>query len=89
MMGEQKVQQDALFYEFSLERHVPEKHLLRAIDRFVELDGLRRGAGAVLQRDGAAFDQSRTDDPDADRGLLLRHPLGAPREHARPGASIS
>ena len=42
MMGERKVQQDALFYEFSLERHVPEKHLLRAIDGFVELDGLRR-----------------------------------------------
>jgi hypothetical protein len=42
MMGERKVQQDALFYEFSLERHVPEKHLLRLIDRFVELDGLRR-----------------------------------------------
>jgi len=41
-MGERKVQQDALFYEFSLERHVPEKHLLRAIDGFVELDGLRR-----------------------------------------------
>jgi len=31
-----------LFYEFSLERHVPERHLLRASDRFVELDGLRR-----------------------------------------------
>ena len=45
MMGERKVQQDALFYEFSLERHVPEKHLLRAIDGFVELDGLRRGLG--------------------------------------------
>src|SRR5215472_3577630 len=42
MMGERQVQQDALFYEFSLERHVPEKHLLRAIDRFVELDGLWR-----------------------------------------------
>ena len=41
MMGERKVQQDALFYEFSLERHVPEEHL-RSIDRFVELDGLRR-----------------------------------------------
>jgi hypothetical protein len=27
MMGERKVQQDTLFYEFSLERHVPEKHL--------------------------------------------------------------
>jgi transposase len=42
MMGERQVQQDALFYEFSLERHVPEKHLLLSIDRFVELDGLRR-----------------------------------------------
>lgn len=41
MMGERQVQQDALFYEFSLERHVPAKHLLRAIDRFVDLDGLR------------------------------------------------
>src|SRR5213596_3368256 len=41
MMGERRVQQEALFYEFSLERHVPEKHLLRSIDRFVELDGLR------------------------------------------------
>jgi hypothetical protein len=39
MMGERQVRQDALFYEFSLERHVPETHLLRAIDRFVELDG--------------------------------------------------
>ena len=43
MMGERRVRQDALFYEFSLERHVPEKHLLRLIDRFVELDGLRQG----------------------------------------------
>jgi transposase len=42
MMGERCVRQDALFYEFSLERHVPERHLLRSIDRFVELDGLRR-----------------------------------------------
>jgi len=42
MMGERCVRQDALFYEFSLERHVPERHLLRSIDRFVELDGLRQ-----------------------------------------------
>jgi hypothetical protein len=39
MMGERQVQQDALFYEFSLERHVPAEHLLRSVDRFVELDG--------------------------------------------------
>ena len=42
MMGERRVQYEALFYQFSLERHVPEKHLLRSIDRFVELDGLRQ-----------------------------------------------
>jgi hypothetical protein len=42
MMGERQVQQDALFYEFSLERHVPTEHLLRSLDRFVELDGVRR-----------------------------------------------
>ena len=42
MMGERRVRQDALFYEFSLEDHVPTGHLLRSIDRFVELDGLRR-----------------------------------------------
>jgi transposase len=42
MMGERRGGQDALFYEFSLERHVPESHLLRSVDRFVELDGLRR-----------------------------------------------
>jgi len=41
MMGERRVGQDALFYEFSLERHVPEQHLLRAIDRFVDLGGVR------------------------------------------------
>ena len=42
MMGHQLSEQAALFYEFSIERHVPLNHLLRSIDRFVELDGLRR-----------------------------------------------
>ena len=37
MMGERTVAQEALFYEFSLERHVPADHLLRSIDRFVDL----------------------------------------------------
>jgi len=41
MMGHRQVEQAALFYEFSLERHVPTDHLLRSIDRFVELGGLR------------------------------------------------
>ena len=41
MMGERRVDQSALFYEFSLEGHVPANHLLRSMDRFVELEGLR------------------------------------------------
>jgi transposase len=41
MMGERQVHQDALFYEFSLERHVPETHLLRSIDPFVDLSRIR------------------------------------------------
>jgi len=31
MMGERQVDQAKLFYEFSLERHVPQDHLLRSI----------------------------------------------------------
>ena len=42
MMGHQQVGQAALFYEFSLERHIPVDHLLRSIDRFVDLEDLRR-----------------------------------------------
>src|SRR6195256_5795371 len=41
MMGPQQVDQAALFYEFSLERHVPAGHLLRSIDRFVDLSEVR------------------------------------------------
>ena len=44
MMGKRRDQQEALFYEFSLGRHILPNHLLRSIDRFVELDGLRSGA---------------------------------------------
>src|SRR5215469_6857287 len=63
MMGERQVHQDALFYEFSLERHVPERHLLRSIDRFVELDGLRRAL---------APSYSETGRPSVDPELLIR-----------------
>lgn len=42
MMGHRQVEQAALFYEFSLERHISLDHLLRSIDRFVELGDLRR-----------------------------------------------
>ena len=41
MMGERRVMQEALFYGFSLERHVPDDHLLRKIDRFIDLSEVR------------------------------------------------
>jgi transposase len=63
MMGERQVQQDALFYEFSLERHVPEGHLLRAIDGFVELDGVRAHLEPFY---------SETGRPSIDPELLIR-----------------
>jgi transposase len=42
MMGPRQVAQGALFYEFSIEDHVPDDHLLRLLDRFVDLSDLRR-----------------------------------------------
>jgi transposase len=41
MMG-LRVEQGTLFYDFSLDRHVPGDHLLRSIDRFVDLSEIRR-----------------------------------------------
>ena len=63
MMGERQVQPAALFYEFSLERHVPEKHLLRAIDRFVDLSGVRGHLAPFY---------SETGRPSIDPELLIR-----------------
>src|ERR1700691_2922276 len=42
MMGPRQIKQGVLFYNFSLDAHVPADHLLRSIDRFVELSELRR-----------------------------------------------
>jgi hypothetical protein len=41
MMGERRVMQEALFYGFGLERHVLDDHMLRKIDRFVDLSEVR------------------------------------------------
>jgi hypothetical protein len=44
MMGERRVMQEALFYGFSLERHVP--------DRFVDLSELRTYLGPYYSETG-------------------------------------
>jgi len=63
MMGERRVDQGALFYEFSLDRHVPADHLLRRIDRFVELGELRARLGPFYSSMGR---------PSIDPDLLIR-----------------
>ncbi|MEC5325488.1 IS1182 family transposase [Aurantimonas sp. A3-2-R12] len=63
MMGSRQVDQASLFYEFSLERHVPGSHLLRSIDRFVDLSGLRRELSPFY---------STTGRPSVDPELMLR-----------------
>jgi transposase len=63
MMGERQVEQERLFYGFSVERHVPENHLLRSIDRFVDLTAIR----AHLQPY-----YSHTGRPSIDPELLIR-----------------
>jgi transposase len=63
MNGCRQVDQAALFYEFSLERHVPTDHLLWSIDRFVELGELRRGLAAFYSTMGR---------PSIDPELMIR-----------------
>ena len=41
MMGSKKEAQAALFYEFNLDQHIPTDHVLRQIDRFVDLSDVR------------------------------------------------
>ena len=42
MMGNQSGVQASVFYAFNLEDHVPQDHLLRSIDRFIDLADIRR-----------------------------------------------
>src|SRR3954468_10518773 len=63
MMGSRQVEQAALFYEFSLERHVPAGHLLRSIDRFVDLSEVRSHLAPFY---------SSTSRPSIDPELLVR-----------------
>ena len=63
MMGPRQEAQAALFYEFSLEDHVPQSHLLRSIDRFVDLASVRAHLTDFY---------SHTGRPSVDPELLIR-----------------
>ncbi len=63
MMGPRQVAQGSLFYEFSIEDHVPADHLLRSIDRFIDLGDMRRRLAPFY---------SSTGRPSVDPGLMIR-----------------
>ncbi len=42
MMGSLPAEQNALFYEFNLEHHILDNHLLRQIDKFLDFDQIRQ-----------------------------------------------
>lgn len=63
MMGPRQEAQRALFYEFSIEDHVPKDHLLRSIDRFVDLSDLRKHLAPFY---------SSTGRPSVDPELMIR-----------------
>ena len=63
MMGPKQEAQAALFYEFSLEDHVPQDHLLRSIDRFVDLSSIRTHLADFY---------SHTGRPSVDPELMIR-----------------
>ena len=52
MMGEGKGQQDRFFYEFSLEDCVPADHLLRKIDRVLDVSWLRSAISPFYSHTG-------------------------------------
>ena len=63
MLGLKQEAQAALFYEFSIEDHVLQDHLLRSIDRFVDLSGVRQHLAPFY---------SDTGRPSIDPELLIR-----------------
>ena len=75
MLGPKQEAQGALFYEFSIDDHVPQDHLLRSIDRFVDLGDIRQYLAEFY---------SHTGRPSIDPELLIRMllvGLGRQRNH--------
>jgi transposase len=63
MMGQQAGAQEQLFYSFKLESHVPHDHLLRGIERVLDLSELRRHLAPFY---------SHTGRPSIDPELMVR-----------------
>ena len=63
MMGSQMSGQERLFYSFNLDDHIPSNHLLRGVDRFLDLNQLREHLSPFY---------SHTGRPSIDPELMVR-----------------
>src|SRR5450432_986226 len=63
MMGQRGGKQDRLFYSFNLDDHVPADHMLRSIDRYLDLTDLHQHLEAYY---------SHTGRPSVDPELMIR-----------------
>jgi transposase len=63
MMGQQAGEQAQLFYSFNLDQHIPSDHLLRGIDRFLDLSDLRQHLAPLYSPIGR---------PSIDPALMIR-----------------
>ena len=78
MLGPKQEAQGALFYKFSIDDHVPQDHLLRSIDRFVDLSGIRQHLIPFY---------SSTGRPSIDPELLIYYPAVHGHMHERAHAA--
>ena len=63
MMGQLAADQNALFYDFNLEQRIPDNHLLRKIDQFLDIDQIRLHLHSFY---------SHTGRPSVDPELMIR-----------------
>ena len=77
MMGPKQEARGALFYGVSIDNHVPQDHMLRSIDRFVDLSDIRQYFAEFY---------SHTGRPSIDPEPLIFHPAVHVYMHERAHA---
>jgi transposase len=78
MMGQRSGGHRQLFYSFNLEDHIPPDHLLRGIDRFLDLSDLRQHLAPFY---------SHTGRPSIDPQLLIRMLMWVTASASAPSGS--
>ena len=84
-MGSRQEAQSALFYEFSIEAHVPPDHMLWAVNRLVDLGGIRQHLAPFYSCTG----RPSVDPELMIRMLLVGYIMGIRSERRLCGRSIS